>query len=55
MQGQPAPARAPVLMNESTPVPAAAWLSPPLFRAAAEVVVVFSATLAPHGADPAFR
>jgi len=55
VQGQPAPARAPVLMNESTPVPAAAWLSPPLFRAAAEVVVVFSATLAPHGADPAFR
>ena len=55
VQGQPAPARAPVLMNESTPVPAAAWLSPPLFRAAAEVIVVFSAALAPHGADASFR
>lgn len=55
VQGQPSPARPPVLMDEGTPVPAAAWLSPPLFRAAAEVIVVFSATLAPRGPDPAFR
>lgn len=49
VHGEPAPARPPVLMNEATPVPAAARLSPALFRAAAEVVVVLSATLAPRG------
>ena len=54
LHGEPAPARSPVLMNQATPVPAAARLSPVLFRAAAEVVVVLSATLAPHGPAPAF-
>ena len=54
LHGEPAAARPPVLMNQATPTPAAARLSPLLFRAAAEVVVVLSATLAPRGPLPAF-
>jgi len=55
LHGEPAAARSPVLMNPATPMPAAARLSPVLFRAAAEVVVVLSATLAPRGPWPAFE
>ena len=47
--GLPPAPRPPVLPGDKAAVPAAAWLSPPLFRAAAEIVVALSSTLVPPG------